>query len=153
MSSSEAQDLARRLPSNDEEAIIHAVRSYPVAFQSGDVRTLLDLWDPRFGEHLTYISVEQPAPTRGVEALKAYYQALVDHYVVFDSPASDIRISVEGNLAYVTCDILWSWDSKSGGANVTIPARTSILLRKCGERWLFHHVHESITWEEPTPSK
>jgi hypothetical protein len=63
-----------------------------------------------------------------------------------------MKLRVEGSFAYVVCDILWSWDSKTGGASITIPARTSLLLRKRGEQWLYHHLHESITWKEPQPA-
>lgn len=150
--STESQESKSGATRKEEEAIAQAVRNYPAAFQSGDVQTLLNLWDPQFREQLTYISVEKPEPTCGLEAMKPYYQLLVDHYVVLGGDVRNLRISVEGNVAYAVCDIVWSWDSKAGGAAVTIPARTTILMRKRGERWLYQHLHESITWTEPQPA-
>jgi ketosteroid isomerase-like protein len=150
--STESQESTGGPTRKEEEAITQAVHNYPAAFRSGDVQALLELWDPQIGEQLTYISVEKPEPTYGLEAMQPYYQLLCDHYVVLGGDVSNLRISVEGNVAYAVCDILWSWDSKAGGAALTLPARTTILLRKRGERWLYQHLHESITWTEPQPA-
>jgi hypothetical protein len=135
-----------------ESQIQQALKSYAAEFLAANADTLIQLWDPESATSATYLPAESGTPLQGLAALKAYYDRLVSGYIITKAEATNIHIRrVDGTTAYALCDFIWQYKPRAKPEMVIdFRSRGSIVLQKRDQRWFYLHMHESVTWTEPT---
>lgn len=100
---------------HEERAILRAVEGYAEGFIREDMRLLLDLWDYRAPEGVSYVAAELDQPLSGAEELRAYYQSFLDTLIVHGGEVTNPRIFLKGDMAYVFCQFNWVYRVRAGG--------------------------------------
>ena len=137
----------------EERAIIRALEGYATGFIKEDMQFLLNLWNTRGSEEVTYVANELDLPLVGIDELRPYYQSFLDTVIILSGDVSNVRISRKGDTAYAFCHYTWVWRAKIGGPVMVQHSRATFVLRKHGGRWLYQHFHESVTVDyEPPPA-
>ncbi|ATB41950.1 hypothetical protein CYFUS_007426 [Cystobacter fuscus] len=136
----------------EERAILRAVEGYAEGFIREDMRLLLNLWDHRAPEGVSYVAAELDQPLSGAEELRAYYQSFLNTLIVYSGEVTNLRIFLKGDMAYVFCQFNWVYRVRAGGQVLEQPTRATFVLRKRGGRWLYHHFHESISFHYEAPA-
>jgi ketosteroid isomerase-like protein len=132
----------------DEVAILHAVQGFAEGSIRADPDMLMGLWDASAADEASFIQVENELPVIGFEGIRAYYEGFMQHLVVLSGDVSDVQIQRMGNVAYVVCRYNWVVRTVHGGQVFSQPTRATLILRKQGQRWLYLHMHESITYQQ-----
>ena len=138
----------------DAENQIGAVlKGYVEGFLAGNVEALVQLWDASEAEHVTYLPAESSTPYLGLKALREYYTLLAGTYVITKAEVHNVRVRfVSGDIAYALCEFVWEYGPRANpSAKLGFTSRGSLVLRKRGQRWLYEQLHESVTWNPPTP--
>jgi hypothetical protein len=142
----EPPEASEAISQADEQAILGIINAYSQGFIAGDEQGLLNLWDERYAQGLTYVGAELDAPLLGLEALRGYYNALATYYNVYRGDISQVLIRRDGNVAYAYCFIFWEYAPKGVDKRTTFLDRATFVLRKRGNQWRLQHLHESVKW-------
>ncbi|MGZ3459218.1 MAG: YybH family protein [Archangium sp.] len=136
---------------DDEAAILQAMQGFAEGSIRADPQMMMDLWDARVADQAYFIPVEIERPLIGFEAIRAYYEGFMRDLIVLSGDLSEVQIHIMGDMAYASCQYNWVTRSVAGGPAWAQPTRATIILRKHGQRWLYLHFHESITYQyDPT---
>ena len=130
-----------------DDAILSAVQDFAVASIHRDVSMLMSLWDVGNADKVSFIQVENELPVVGLSKFRAYYENYLANLVVLSGDVSDVQIQHVGDLAYVVCRYNWVVRSVAGGPSMAQPTRATVILRRQGLRWVYLHLHESITYQ------
>lgn len=144
--------LTAEMSRSEERAILRAVQGYAEGFIREDMRLLLNLWDDRSPEGVSYVAAELDEPLTTRQELHAYYQSFLDTLIVYSGEVTSPRIFLKGDMAYVFCQFNWVYRVRAGGAELAQPTRATFVLRKRGGRWLYQHFHESISFHYEAPT-
>ncbi len=131
---------------DDEAAILRAVEQFAQRSIRGDVEGLMALWDTRAAKEVSFTQVENELPVVGLHNFRAYYASHLQHIITLDGDVSDVHIQRMGNLAIVSCRFTWVSQYVATGHVSVDSTRATVVLRKHGQRWLYVHMHESITY-------
>jgi ketosteroid isomerase-like protein len=147
-------DMARfssEMARADEAAILQAVEGFAEGFIRGDLVMLTNLWDASAADQVSFIPVERELPLYGIDSVRAYYAGHLVNFVTLSGDVTDVQIQRLGSLAFVSCRYNWVTRSPYGGPATLQPTRATLVLRKQGRRWLYLHMHESITFAYQAP--
>ncbi|MFY0579715.1 YybH family protein [Cystobacter fuscus] len=107
--------LTAELSRSEERAILRAVQGYAEGFIREDMRFLLNLWDDRSPDGVSYIAAELDEPLTTSAELRSYYQSFLDTLIVYSGDISSPRIFLRGDMAYVFCQFNWVYRVRAGG--------------------------------------
>ncbi len=131
---------------SDEEAIIQAVEGFAVGYIQRDLEMLMGLWDAKAADEVSFIQVENELPVIGLQNFRANYIFHLQQIITLGGDVSDVHIQRMGNLAIVSCRFTWVSQYVATGHVSVDSTRATVVLRKHGQRWLYVHMHESITY-------
>lgn len=137
-----------QLSQAERRAITQALEGYATGFINEDIQFLLNLWDDRNATRVSYLPVEQDLPIVGRANLRPYYLNTFAQLDVLSGEVTDVRIfPLRSDLVYASCIYNWVYRSDAGGPSFAQQARGTFVLQKRGNRWLYEHFHESITFQ------
>jgi uncharacterized protein (TIGR02246 family) len=129
--------------STDVEEVQRVVRRWARAFSSGDAAGAAAVWDADYGAAL-YQAEEFEAPFRGVDSVRAYYEAMTNIVSGFrDLDVHDLEADVLGDVAW--CFLRGSATFDVAGRDEPLHGQTrqTFLLRRTADGWKVIHYHES----------
>ncbi|EPX59521.1 hypothetical protein D187_003011 [Cystobacter fuscus DSM 2262] len=127
----------------EEQAILRAIEDYAKGFIQKDMGLLLSLWEAR--SQVSYVAVELDQPLLGMAELQGYYQGFLNSpFSVYSGNVTDLRVFLNGDMAYAFCHYNWVYMTGPGGSVLEQPTRATFVLAKRDGRWRYLHFHESI---------